>query len=135
MEPVTVEVGSLHTPRLESLKLVFQPLHKCLVFCNSIFYWNFTIFTHIKRFNNRDKAHKKQHSLTHAYIYTYIHIHIHTLMHIHIYMHTHTHTYIHTTHTHTYVHHFPLPARCFSHPIPIIASLNTYILNKLKNRN
>ena len=27
----TVEVGSLHTLRLESLKLVFQPLHKCLV--------------------------------------------------------------------------------------------------------
>ena len=27
----TVEVGSLQTLRLESLKLVFQPLHKCLV--------------------------------------------------------------------------------------------------------
>ena len=27
----TVEVGSLHTLRLESLKLVFQPLHKFLV--------------------------------------------------------------------------------------------------------
>ena len=27
----TFEVGSLHTLRLESLKLVFQPLHKCLV--------------------------------------------------------------------------------------------------------
>ena len=27
----TVEVGSLHTLRLESLKLVFQPLHKCIV--------------------------------------------------------------------------------------------------------
>ena len=26
----TVEVGSLHTLRLESLKLVFQPLHKFL---------------------------------------------------------------------------------------------------------
>ena len=29
--PDTVEVGSLHTLRLESLKLVFQPLHKFLV--------------------------------------------------------------------------------------------------------
>ena len=27
----TVEVRSLHTLRLESLKIVFQPLHKCLV--------------------------------------------------------------------------------------------------------
>ena len=27
----TFEVGSLHTLRLESLKLVFQPLHKFLV--------------------------------------------------------------------------------------------------------
>ena len=27
----TVEVGSLHTLRLESLKLLFQPLHKFLV--------------------------------------------------------------------------------------------------------
>ena len=27
----TVEVGSLHTHRLESLKLDFQPLHKCIV--------------------------------------------------------------------------------------------------------
>ena len=27
----TVEVGSLHTLRLESLKLIFQPFHKCLV--------------------------------------------------------------------------------------------------------
>ena len=27
----TVEVGGLHTLRLESLKLVFQPLHKLLV--------------------------------------------------------------------------------------------------------
>ena len=27
----TVEVGGLHTLRLESLKVVFQPLHKFLV--------------------------------------------------------------------------------------------------------
>ena len=30
-EELTVEVGSLHTLRLESLKVVFQPLHKFLV--------------------------------------------------------------------------------------------------------
>jgi hypothetical protein len=28
--PHTVEVGSLHTLRWESLKLIFQPLHKCI---------------------------------------------------------------------------------------------------------
>ena len=33
----TVEVGSLHTLRLESLKLVFQPLHKFLV--NKLKFW------------------------------------------------------------------------------------------------
>ena len=33
----TVEVGSLHTLRLESLKLVFQPLHKFLV--NKLQFW------------------------------------------------------------------------------------------------
>ena len=27
----TVEIGSLHTLRLESFKLVFQPLYKCFV--------------------------------------------------------------------------------------------------------
>ena len=31
MSQNTVEVGSLHTLRVESLKLVFQPLHKFLV--------------------------------------------------------------------------------------------------------
>ena len=33
----TVEVRSLHTLRLESLKLVFQPLHKCIV--NKLQFW------------------------------------------------------------------------------------------------
>ena len=33
----TVEDGSLHTFRLESLKLVFQPLHKLLV--NKLWFW------------------------------------------------------------------------------------------------
>ena len=27
----TVEVGGIHSLRLKSLKLIFQPLHKCLV--------------------------------------------------------------------------------------------------------
>ena len=33
----TVEVVSLHTLRLESLKRVFQPLHKCIV--NKLEFW------------------------------------------------------------------------------------------------
>ena len=33
----TVEVGGLHTLRLKSLKLVFQPLHKFLV--NKLQFW------------------------------------------------------------------------------------------------
>ena len=31
MEVATDEIGSLHTLRLELLKPVFQPLHKCIV--------------------------------------------------------------------------------------------------------
>jgi hypothetical protein len=34
---ITVEVGSLHTLRLESLNLVFPPLHKFLV--NKLWFW------------------------------------------------------------------------------------------------
>ena len=42
LEVDTVEVGSLHTLRLESLTLVFQPLHKCLV--DKLLSWQVVFF-------------------------------------------------------------------------------------------